>query len=289
MSSFIRKGTWKDILGLAKIRVILPVAFTAFTGYFLACQRFDIKSFGLSIGVMLLAAAASALNQIQEKDIDFRMSRTRKRPIPSGNVTVKTAQIFSITCFLAGSLLLYFNGALPALLLGLFSLIWYNLIYTPLKRKTAFAIIPGSLTGAIPPLIGWVSAGGGLFDKTAVLLAFLMFMAQVPHFWLLLLIYGKEYEKAGMPSLTKIFTIEQISRLSFIWISGTLVSALILAFLGMLYSPVLKYIVSGLTMIALIYFTGILKAGSEAKARKNFIVLNAYIMTVLLILLIDKF
>lgn len=288
MSNLAPKSKWKDFLSLAKITVIIPVTFTAFTGYFLASQRFELNAIWVSIGVMMLAAAASALNQIQEKDIDILMSRTQKRPIPSGKITVNTAIVFSIVLFFTGSLLLLLFGSVLAFLLGLISVLWYNILYTPLKRKTAFAIIPGSLTGAIPPLIGWVSAGGYIFDKTPVLLAFLMFIAQVPHFWLLMLIYGDEYEKAGMPSLTKVFSTEQISRLSFMWISSALVGALILVFFGMLYSPVLKYLVTGLTLISILFFLRILKPGSEKQARKNFIILNSYIMTVLLILLIDK-
>ena len=66
-------------------------------------------------------------------------------------------------------------------------------------------MVPGAVTGALPPLIGWVAAGGGIWDKPIIFLEFLFFTGQIPHFWLLILKYGEEYRKAGIPSLTDIF------------------------------------------------------------------------------------
>lgn len=286
ISSSLKK--YNDFLSLAKITVILPVAFTSFTGYFLVKQELDQTLLVVSLGVMFLAAAASSLNQIQEKDIDFKMSRTRNRPIPGGRISVNSALIFSIVCFITGTFLLYLTHSLPAMLLGFFSLIWYNLIYTPLKKITAFAIIPGSLTGAIPPVIGWLSAGGFIFDKTLILLAFLMFIFQIPHFWLLLLIHGKDYEAAGIPSLTKIFNLRQISHLSYIWVVAAIVSALLLSTFGMLYSPVLKYLSISISFFSIIVISIIMKKDAIQNAKKCFIILNSYIFIILLILIIDK-
>ena len=89
-----------------------------------------------------------------------------------------------------------------AALLGLITVVWYNGIYTPLKRVTAFAAIPGGVVGAIPPVIGWVSGGGDPTDARIIVVAFFFFVWQVPHFWLLLMRIGGDYERAGLPSLT---------------------------------------------------------------------------------------
>jgi len=92
------------------------------------------------------------------------MDRTKSRPIPSGRISSSEVLKISVILISVGSILLLVSSDIIALLLGLLNLIWYNLIYTYLKRKTAFAIVPGSLVGAIPPAIGWVTAGGSLID-----------------------------------------------------------------------------------------------------------------------------
>ncbi len=82
------------------------------------------------------------------------------------------------------------TGCPLAAALGIFTLLWYNLVYTPLKRITAFAVLPGALIGAMPPLIGWTAAGGNPLDMEIMAVAFLLFVGQMPHYWLLLLKIG---------------------------------------------------------------------------------------------------
>jgi len=157
------------------------------------------------------------------------MPRTKNRPIPSGKIKTITAIIFSFALILSGSLMLYAGVGTIPLLLGLFTLIWYNGVYTYLKRITAFAVVPGSIVGAVPPLVGWTAAGGILADFQILSLAFYLFIWQIPHFWLLLILYGKDYEMAGLPTLSKIFTTDQIKRVTFMWIFATLVCAILFA------------------------------------------------------------
>ena len=152
------------------------------------------------------------------------MERTKVRPIPSGRITGSNALIISLLLILAGSIILAFHSN-TVLLLGLFTLIWYNGVYTPLKQFTAFAIIPGSLVGALPPIIGWVASGGFIFDEKILALSSFMFIWQIPHFWLLLLMYDHEYREAGFPTLSKIFSYKQISQISFVWIVILVISS----------------------------------------------------------------
>ena len=93
---------------------------------------------------------------------------------------------------------------------------------------------PGAVTGALPPLIGWVAAGGGVWDKPIIFLEFLFFTGQIPHFWLLILKYGEEYEKAGIPSLTEILSRSQINRLTFTWVVISVIAALFLCHFGII-------------------------------------------------------
>ena len=125
------------------------------------------------------------------------------------------------------------SSNLTAMVLGLLTVFWYNGVYTPLKRVTAFAAVPGGLVGAIPPVIGWVGGGGSPLDPRILAVAVFLFMWQIPHFWLLLLFTaGEDYEKAGLPSLTRVFSFEQVARISFMWILGTAIVCLVIPLFG---------------------------------------------------------
>ena len=196
----------KDYLELSKLKIMIPVCLTGFTGYFAFNPHFSSKIIFTSLGILFMAVSASVLNQIQEVEIDKKMDRTRFRPLPSKRINLKNAILFSLVNLIAGILLIYFAGNIKAVLIGLITILWYNGIYTYSKRITAFAVVPGAITGALPPLIGWVAAGGGLWDKPIIFIGFLIFTGQVPHFWLLILKYGEEYKAAGIPNLTDIFS-----------------------------------------------------------------------------------
>jgi protoheme IX farnesyltransferase len=160
------------------------------------------------------------------------MDRTKNRPIPSGRISSSNALYISLFFVLSGSLILFVGSNLLALGLGLLNLLWYNFIYTLLKRRSAFAIVPGSLVGAIPPVIGWVAAGGTLLDPQIIVIAFFFFIWQIPHFWLLLLVLDKDYRQAGFPTLTQVFSREQLSRITFVWIVATAVTGLMIPLFG---------------------------------------------------------
>jgi protoheme IX farnesyltransferase len=178
------------------------------------------------LAVFLLASGACALNQYQEREIDRAMERTRGRPIPSRKLRPSTALWISLAFILSGLMILFYGTNTFASGLGIFAILWYNGVYTYLKRRTPFAAIPGALVGAIPPAIGWTSAGAMIFHPQFIALAFFSFLWQVPHFWLILLSSGTEYEKAGLPSLSRVFTPSQLKRITFIWICSTAVLAL---------------------------------------------------------------
>jgi protoheme IX farnesyltransferase len=218
----------KSYLELCKLKISLFAAFSAVTGYLLSGQIAGLKMLIMITGVFLVACGACGLNQHQEMQIDALMPRTKARPLPSGRITLRHALYFSLALISSGSFLLFAAGGGVTLLLGLFALLWYNAVYTPLKRKSAFAAVPGALIGALPPAMGWTSGGGTLTDPRLASLCFFFFMWQTPHFWLLLLDRGKEYEAAGLPSLTGIFGESQLRRIIFAWMNAAAVSALLI-------------------------------------------------------------
>ncbi len=268
---------------------MIPVSLTAFTGYFLHHPVLNFEILFVTSGVLLQGAAASALNQLQERSIDKSMDRTKSRPFPSGSISKTQAVIFISLILVAGSFLILHFGNSLAMTLGLFAIVWYNGIYTYLKRVTPFAILPGAVTGAIPPVIGWTAAGGYPLDKIPLLLAFLFFMGQVPHFWLLIMKYGDQYEKAGLPSLKRLFQNDQIRRLTFIWTTASVISALLLGFFGIIQSAIFKLALLFITLLVIILFLDLLSLKKGRKTSSiHFIALNSYFLLLMIILISDK-
>lgn len=278
-----------DYLQLSKLAIMLPVSLTGFTGFFMYNPHLSVSLIVTSFGILLMAVSASTINQVQEAAIDSKMNRTHDRPIPAGRIKLVHAFIFSLCCFLCGSVLIYSGGNIKAVLIGLFTVLWYNGVYTYSKRITAFAVVPGALTGALPPLIGWVAAGGGIWDKPIIFLEFLFFTGQIPHFWLLILKYGEEYKKANIPTLTNIFTSEQINRLTFTWVTTSVIAAVFLCYFEIIKTG----IIVGILLIASVFliwkFSGLLRLSGDEKPHKKYsILLDLYFLLILVLLIADR-
>jgi len=176
-------------------------------------------------------------------------------------------------------------GWIPALL-GLFNIFWYNLLYTNLKRVTSFAVVPGSLVGAVPVFIGWTAAGGELFNSTIVFIGFFLFIWQIPHFWLLMLKYGKEYERAGFPTINQAFNPKSLRNIIFMWLVATsFVSITIPLFLVELSVPFFILIfVLNLSFIGIFAKLSFGEA-AELNFKKSFIGINIYMMLFMILLI----
>jgi protoheme IX farnesyltransferase len=279
----------KDWLELAKLKIMIPVSLTGFTGYFAFDPHFSSKIFLLSFGILLMAVSASVLNQIQEVKPDGMMIRTSNRPLPAKRISLTGALLFFFFNLIAGASVIYYTGNIRAVIIGLFTIFWYNVIYTYFKRITAFAVVPGAITGALPPLIGWVAAGGGLWDKPIVFIEFLFFIGQIPHFWLLILKYGEEYSLAGFPSLTNIFNRSQIKRLTFAWVISSVAAALFLCYFEIIENTIIIVILVVISIYIIWQFLDLLKIRQgENNFRKYSILLDLYFLLVLLLLISDK-
>jgi protoheme IX farnesyltransferase len=279
----------RDWLQLSKITIMLPVSLTGFTGYFIFSPNVSLNLILVSIGVLFMAVSASALNQVQEAGLDSKMNRTLDRPVPAGRIKPLHAIIFSFITLVSGLIIIYYSGNLLASLVGLFTLVWYNGIYTPLKRKTAFAVVPGALTGALPPLIGWVAAGGAIWDKPIIFLEFLFFTGQIPHFWLLILKYGEEYKKAGIPTLTEIFNTDQINRLTFTWVLTSVIAAIFLCYFEIIRTGFIIGILLFSSALLVWKFFDLVKSGPDKISYKKYsVLLDLYFLLILLLLISDR-
>lgn len=288
MRSKIRKNL-KNYLELSKLKIVVPVSLTGFTGYFIFNQHITIKTAAITAGIFLLALSASVFNQVQEKSTDAKMNRTRNRPVPSGKISVRNAILFSVITLLTGAILIYNAGNFQALMIGLITILWYNGIYTNAKKITAYAVVPGAITGALPPLIGWVAAGGSPVDRTIILIEFLFFIGQVPHFWLIILKYGKEYEQAGMPSLTRIMSNLRIGRLIFYWVVASAIATTLLYIFEIVQSRLITGILLFASMLLMWRFSGLMNPGEEKNNFNKYkVALNSYFLLVMILLISDK-
>ncbi|MFZ2323242.1 MAG: protoheme IX farnesyltransferase [Ignavibacteriaceae bacterium] len=279
----------KILLEITKFRITIFVTVTTMFGYISATNSMNTGMLLPVLGILLLACGSAALNHYQERSTDAQMDRTKNRPIPSGKISANAALQIAIVLVITGSVLLLVGSNLLALFLGLLNLIWYNVVYTPLKKVTSFAIVPGSLVGAIPPMVGWVAGGGYIFDPQIILISFFFFIWQIPHFWLLLMILDKDYQKAGFPTLTQIFNKEQLARITFMWITATGITGLLLPFFQVAQNTVVIYILLAATIwLTFNAFKLIRQTQENSSFRFAFRDINFFALFVVLIVSLDK-
>ena len=193
----------RDLISLTKPAIMSLLLLTALGGMFLA-ER-GVPPFGLLAATLVGGAAASggaaSLNQYFDRDIDERMRRTRKRPLPAHRVSTSLAIWWGIALNVVAFIVLAVFANLLAALLALTGTVFYILVYTIwLKRSTAQNIVIGGAAGAIPPLVGWAAITGSL-DLAAWLLFAIIFFWTPAHFWALALLIRDDYERAGVPML----------------------------------------------------------------------------------------
>lgn len=223
----------RDLAALAKLPISLLAALSAGTG-FLAFSRGARPPLAATLaGTFLLAAGAAALNEVIERRADARMERTRDRPIPAGRVGAAAAALLAALATAGGTALLWSRaGAAPALL-GLAALAWYDAVYTPLKRVTPFAFLPGAVVGALPPAMGWIAAGGGARDPALHALCGFFLLWQVAHSWLIAVRHAEDSEAGGFPSPARRFSARQAARITFAWALAAAGAALLLPLFGL--------------------------------------------------------
>jgi heme o synthase len=191
-----------DFFELTKPRIVLMVLITAFVGYYAGSERLPdyLRLLQTLIGTALAAAGTLTLNQYIERDIDAKMERTRRRPLPDGRVQPQDALWFGIGVTLLG--LVYLTVAVNPLSAAVAAVITasYLGLYTPMKRSSCLCVPVGAIPGALPPVIGWVAARGELSVDAWVLFA-IMFLWQIPHTLAIAYLYQEDFARAGIQFL----------------------------------------------------------------------------------------
>jgi protoheme IX farnesyltransferase len=254
---------------LIRLRLSLAVAAAALAGLLLEQPRpGGTAALTLFLGVWALAAGASALNQLQEQDIDARMLRTRGRPLPAGQLRPRAAQMIAAGLN-AGGLVLLGPGGREPVLLGLTALLCYNGLYTPLKRRTPLALLPGALCGAIPVLIGWSFGGGSPGDFRILLVAALLYLWQLPHFWRLADKNAADYRRADLPLLQDRMTEPQAGLVRAAWTLALAVIALMLPLFGLLTTTFGCGVLLGVVLVLVGGALGPLRPGRPGAAPRR--------------------
>ena len=289
----------KPFVELARVPLSLLTSCSAGAGYVLAAERGTLHRFWEPMAaVFFLAAGASAVNQVQERTYDVLMERTKNRPLPSGRITPLIAIFYGLSLITIGLAFLFFASGFrlsaescKPIALGLFSILWYNGFYTHAKRRSAFAAVPGAIVGAVPPAIGWTLAGGSLLDPPILMLMVFLFLWQVPHFWLVVLLREGEYRAAGYPVLTDHIPPARLRAVVFSWIAAALMLCMLMPLFGLIHSRLLylAVLIPAAAAMGACARHWVLRTDLNAQnIRKTFIAVNAFALVVLVIVTADR-
>jgi protoheme IX farnesyltransferase len=201
----------RDYIELTKPRITWLILMSTGIGYFFGLPQASdwltfLKNIDLLrllhtiIGTGLIASGTAALNQWYEREGDLKMHRTAGRPLPSGRLIAERALAFGVALSIAGFAELWLGVNLLSAGIGAFTLASYLFLYTPMKRRTWWSTTVGAIPGAMPPVIGFAAAAGGLTRESWVLFA-ILFLWQFPHFYSIAWMYKEDYARAGIQML----------------------------------------------------------------------------------------
>lgn len=280
----------KDFIVLTKFVLSFAVSLSALFAYIMAKGEVGTNMYIATFAVLLVAMGVSTLNQFQEYKEDALMERTKHRPIASGKWSPRTAIIIAAILILSSLVLIYDLLGFIGVDLFLFSFLWYNFFYTPLKKKSALAVVPGAILGVIPPAIGWLAAGGSLAEPEFFALGLFYFVWQIPHFWLLVMLHYGDYAGAGYPTAMRLFGKMSLQRLTYYWLMLTIMTGY---FMVTVFQPASTVIIGILILTGVLAFVSSLQLLTKdfdlKRARKVFWQINLAFLGTVILISIDEF
>ena len=279
----------KDFFVVTKFVLSFAVSLSALFGYIMAKGDVGIDMFIATFAVLLVAMGVSTLNQVQEYKEDSKMDRTKNRPIASGRMTPRTGMIIAGILIVLSMILIYDLLGLTGVNFFLFAFIWYNAVYTPLKKKSALAVVPGAILGVIPPAIGWLTAGHSLMELEFISIALFYFIWQVPHFWLLVMLFYGDYKDGGYPTAMRLFGQASLQRLTFVWVIFTIQAGIFMVSVFEVY-PVTMALAALVGIWIFISSLELLRDRFELKnARAVFWKFNVAFLAIVILVSIDEY
>jgi protoheme IX farnesyltransferase len=280
----------RSFIALTKPRVVSLIVFCAVIGMFLATPglpRAAAVLFGTA-GIALVAGAAAAINCLVEQKIDARMTRTRRRPLPSGELTSTQTLVFACLLGGLGLFLLYRYVNALTMWLTLATFVGYAVIYTVLlKPATPQNIVIGGASGAMPPVLGWAAVTGDVAAEPLILFL-IIFLWTPPHFWSLALYRANDYARAGLPMLPITHGV-RYTKLMIVLYTCALVAVTLLPF-AMRMSGVL-YLGAAIALggVFLAYVVELYRNYSDALSRATFKYSIFYLAALFSALLVDHY
>jgi protoheme IX farnesyltransferase len=280
--------TIRTYLALTKLRIVLLLVFTTVTAMFIAADgtpRADILIL-TTVGGALAAAGASALNQYWDRDLDAKMTRTARRPIPAGQVSPQNAMLFGIGLIAWSALILIWVNPLT-MFLALFGAFYYDVIYTMiLKRNTVVNILIGGGAGAMPVLVGWAAVTGTVTFEALILFA-IVFYWTPPHSWALALLVNSDYARAEVPMMP-VARGEEATRQQMLLYSTQLVLVSVMPFLFGTLGAI--YLTGAVILgIGLLYMCiRLMQVKDKAMARATYKYTTSYLAFLFLLMIIDR-
>ncbi|SDQ26573.1 heme o synthase [Flagellimonas zhangzhouensis] len=280
-----------DFKEITKARLAVSVVFSSLAGYLLGAYEISLVSLLLlAFGGYCMVGASNAYNQIIEKDLDALMKRTRKRPIPSGRMSVKTALTTAVVLTILGILSLLALSPKTAMF-GAISIFLYTSVYTPLKTKSPLSVFVGAFPGAIPFMLGWVAATDDFGIEPGTLFM-IQFFWQFPHFWALGWMLDEDYKRAGFKMLpTGNKDKGTAIQIIFYTIWMIVISILpVFGFTGRLQLSIVAAAIVLLAGLVMLFFAFKLYQNRDnVSARKLMLASVTYISLIQVVYVIDKF
>jgi heme o synthase len=277
----------RDYLDLSKSRIVLMVLITTAAGFLFAPGGVDpLLMLHTLVGTALVAAGTNALNQYVERGHDAKMLRTRTRPLPAGRITPRAALVFSSAIAVIGTLYLGLTVNWLTATLGAFTLTSYIFVYTPLKRVSTLCTIIGAVPGAIPPLMGWTAATNELSLGGWILFG-ILFLWQLPHFMAISWMYREDYARGGFAMLSvQDGDGAAVARQAIFYTLALIPVSVAPALLGM--TGALYFIGAALAGAVLLAATIRFFFDRQVRnARSVFMISNLYLLTVMLLLVVN--
>ncbi|MFL6245569.1 MAG: heme o synthase [Thermoanaerobaculia bacterium] len=277
----------RDYLQLSKSRIVLMVLITTAAGFLFATDHVDgALMLNALLGTALVAAGTNALNQYVEREHDARMHRTRTRPLPSGRITPRAALIFSSAIAIIGTLYLGLAVNWLTAGLGAFTLTTYIFVYTPLKRISPINTLIGAIPGAIPPLMGWTAATNHLGVGGWIIFG-ILFLWQLPHFMAISWLHREDYARGGFAMLAvRDADGAAVARQAIFYTLALIPVSVAPSLLGL--TGTVHFIGAAAAGVALLAATiRFFFDRSQRTARSLFMISNLYLITVMLLLVVN--
>ncbi|MEO8503059.1 MAG: heme o synthase [Acidobacteriota bacterium] len=288
-AQLIARSRASDFLELAKPRITLLVVLTTAVGFAVASSGpFPLLRFlHTLVGTALVAGGASALNQVWERDLDARMRRTERRPLPSGRLSVDLGLLFGVGLAIVGMAeLAVFVNLLTALLGGL-TLAGYVFLYTPLKQVTSLSTVIGAVPGAVPPMMGWTAVRDSIGPEAWILFG-ILFLWQMPHFLAIAWMFREDYARGGYPMLPVIDPSGvSTARQAVLYCAALLPVSLLPSVFGFA-GPIYFGAALVLGVVLLGYCWEFSRSLTHTSARKLMMASVLYLPAVLLLLVVDR-